>query len=158
MFMIDQTQESIRHADNKIGLLFAASTVLLGALASSWDRVHGEGGGGVGMLGVVFYGLAALGLAIAYIAMVAGLTPRVKPGLMRHEHNRFSWPSVVAMSIDEFEALSEEHAQIRREAIRQIKALATMADIKFRLFRRALGLVMLCGAAFILSQVLLGEP
>jgi len=160
LFMIGQTQESIRHADNKIGLLFAASTVLLGALATSWSSFRSEVdvAGGAGWFAAACFGAAMLGLAVSYALMVGGLAPRTRElgqaQLPPVHDNRFAWPSVAAMSIDELESLSQDVVQVRREALLQMKALASIAAVKFRMFRRSLELVVISGALFIVSQVL----
>lgn len=150
--MMGQTQETIRHADNKVGLLFAASTVLLSAIGAQGDRARqlGLGEGLVASTGVVCFWVGFIVLGVSYVHMVVALVPRVTvPEPHDGVGNRFAWPAVAAMSVEQLLALSVDPIRVRHEALVQAHTLALIASRKFAAFRRALQLAVVAGACLV---------
>ena len=131
----------IVNADTKAGFLIAAVSVLLGAVTNQRDVLPPHGVSewiGVGML-------AASVLAGLYAALQCArvLSPRVA----RTRFSRFSWPSVARAEVADL--LRLDPADRRREAWTTARALAGIAETKFRLFRLGLRSFLVAAALLV---------
>jgi hypothetical protein len=154
--MLATTQEIIRYADTKLGLLLTAVAVTAPTLqnhvlwlASRWDLASTRA-----VLTVVIGGAGVSLMAVAVGLAASGLMPRLRrPGpVSGHPHgslNRFAWPTLTKTTPTAILALPD--AQVREEAASQILALSVIAQRKFRRFGAGLGSAVVGGALVVTS-------
>jgi hypothetical protein len=155
LFLIEQEQEAIRHADTKLGLLLTAEGLVVSRLLSGRDTFLHPSGHRAGISGVtvvVVYYSACVILVVSLAFLVVGLIPRRflpddhdtdRPGSGPAALNRFAWPAVAEATFAQMTALTT--ATLRPEAVQQVLVLARIAKVKFRMFDRSLYTALLSG-------------
>jgi len=142
---MDQIGQWVRYADAKAGLVAAAAAAVLALAAGNaadivetWDR----GGGWRVAITTLVVGAAVAGV-VTFWALAQALAPRPLGGPPKP--NRFSWPSLSALTSDEL-AAHVTATSVHDDAWQQARVLASIAEAKFRWCRTALVASIFMGA------------
>lgn len=137
-FAISNFSTWINNADTKAGFLVAAWTVLVGALATSGDRIQRAlpVAGGRSLAALVFLILSLSCLSVTAYFLYSALSPRLPaPGF-----SRFAFPNVANAKLRDL--INADPSRSREEAWRQARQLAQIALAKFLAVKRALRFLM----------------
>lgn len=127
----------IGNSDQKSSVVGAALAVVLSSLGFQREQLHSTLEAGLKAplaLGVLM--LLVIAILVTGVRLYLAMMPRTHEG-ESGEQNRFAWPRMVTETVDNV-VTAADSGSLAYEAWDQSITLATIANLKFRHFRKAL--------------------